>query len=110
MDGKKINCDEYPFASTYQGGTSGGPVSGRLIDAKVNREGGIQLNNWYGWDRILDGDQFWVQLLGQRTSRRKGPEAGTPKISSLLPGHSMPVSGQFLDNPHFFSIVGVCSA
>jgi len=63
-NGKKINCDEYPFASTNQGGTSGGPVSGRLINAKVNREGGIQLSNWYGWDRILDGDQFWVQLLG----------------------------------------------
>jgi hypothetical protein len=63
-NGKKINCDEFPFASTYQGGASGGPVSGRLINAKQNREGGTQLRNWYDWDRILDKDEFWVETLG----------------------------------------------
>ena len=57
-------CDEYPFASVREGGASGGPVSGRVIPADQNREGGIQLNNWYEWDRILDGDTFWVETLG----------------------------------------------
>ncbi|GAA3837726.1 hypothetical protein GCM10022243_00280 [Saccharothrix violaceirubra] len=57
-------CDEYPFASVKEGGASGGPVSGRLIPAAQNREGGIQLNNWYEWDRIIQEDTFWVNLIG----------------------------------------------
>jgi hypothetical protein len=57
-------CDEYPFASTAEGTASGGPASARLIKASHNREGGIQLNNWYTWDRILATDQFWVQVIG----------------------------------------------
>ncbi|GAA2694681.1 MULTISPECIES: NucA/NucB deoxyribonuclease domain-containing protein [Actinosynnema] len=57
-------CDEYPFASVREGGASGGPVSGRLISATHNREGGTQLNNWYNWDRVLHDDTFWVNLVG----------------------------------------------
>ncbi len=63
-NGRVQQCDEYPFASTKEGGASGGPVSGKLIAARQNKEGGIQLNNWYQWDRIIDNDTFWVNLIG----------------------------------------------
>lgn len=56
-------CDEYPFQSTYQGAASGGPSIASLVPAKQNREAGIQLKNYYDWDRILDGDAFWVEVI-----------------------------------------------
>lgn len=36
----------------------------REFKTKQNREGDTQLKNWYKWDRILDKDQFWVEILG----------------------------------------------
>lgn len=60
---RKVQCDEYPFQSTNQGATNTStPSSARLLNARQNLEGGIQLQNWYAWDRILDGDQFWVHV------------------------------------------------
>ncbi|MFI6604838.1 NucA/NucB deoxyribonuclease domain-containing protein [Nonomuraea sp. NPDC050536] len=58
-----LECDEYPFASTYDGTyTSGKDASHRLIDATQNRDGGTALQVWYGEQRILDSDEFWVQV------------------------------------------------
>ena len=54
-------CDEYPFASTYQGAASGGDFSVRMIDGTDNRIAGDEyLNHWYNAWRILDGDAFFV--------------------------------------------------
>lgn len=59
----KVQCDEYPFQSTNQGATNtNNPSSARLLSARQNLEAGIQPQNWYAWDRILDGDQFWVHV------------------------------------------------
>ncbi|KOV58787.1 hypothetical protein ADK64_35595 [Streptomyces sp. MMG1121] len=56
-------CDEYPFASTWQGAsTGGGKFSWRMINAKQNREGGQALGNFYLYNRIIEKDQFLVWI------------------------------------------------
>jgi hypothetical protein len=58
------SCDEYPFASTYEGasqttkpdwGTASVPV------AQQNSQGGL-ISSFYQAQRILDGDAFWVSV------------------------------------------------
>ncbi|MFJ8957789.1 hypothetical protein ACIRG5_00305 [Lentzea sp. NPDC102401] len=39
-------------------------ASPRGWDGKQNGEGAVQLTNWYEWDRILDEDEFRVEMLG----------------------------------------------
>lgn len=75
------SCDEYPFASTYEGAASGGsarsfpgcylsdpPATGPvgfsrcIIDARQNSAGGGILGAAYQKQRILDGDPFYVAL------------------------------------------------
>jgi len=62
---RTLQCDEYPFQSTYQGTATSPntPHSAQLLSAVQNREAGTQLGNYYAWDRILDGDQFWVEVI-----------------------------------------------
>ncbi|MER6945782.1 NucA/NucB deoxyribonuclease domain-containing protein [Nonomuraea sp. NPDC000554] len=56
-------CDEYPFASTWEGSvTSGFDASHRLIDATQNRDGGTNLQVWYGEQRVIEKDAFYVQV------------------------------------------------
>jgi hypothetical protein len=83
-DGK--SCDEYPFASTYQGAafTGGGPrtfdwcqvdigqpgstgesgYSVCMIDADQNSGGGSALGSFYGDNRVIDHDAFYVSITG----------------------------------------------
>ncbi|MEU5863469.1 NucA/NucB deoxyribonuclease domain-containing protein [Nonomuraea sp. NPDC047529] len=57
-------CDEYPFASTYQGSyTSGFDASSRLINEQQNHDGGQQLQEFYQLYRILDKEAFHVQVV-----------------------------------------------
>jgi hypothetical protein len=49
------SCDEYPFASTHEGGT--GSIL-RCVDSSENNSQGGSLSNFYG--TINDGDQFQV--------------------------------------------------
>ncbi len=58
------SCDEYPFASTYEGasqttkpdwGTAMVPV------AQQNSQGGL-ISSFYQAQRVLDGDAFWVSV------------------------------------------------
>ena len=82
------SCDEYPMASTYQGAyvsnpANPGPVrtfdwcdieaprgtgptgySVCMIDARQNSVGGSDLNETYLNNRIIDGDEFYVQISG----------------------------------------------
>lgn len=72
-------CDEYPFASTFEGAASGGPVrsfsgcsfpegfitsttgySHCMINSSQNLSGGAILGNTYRQQRILDADPFSV--------------------------------------------------
>lgn len=53
-DGKE--CDEYPFASTMEGGSR----LGRIVDAKQNGDAGKALLWFYNWNRIRDGEEYRV--------------------------------------------------
>jgi hypothetical protein len=58
------SCDEYPFATTWQGAaTSGGNFSRRMINAQQNSQGGNALNNFYTYNRIIEKDRFlmWIK-------------------------------------------------
>ncbi len=58
------DCDEYPFASTWEGSSTNGldNFSVRLISSDSNQAAGRWLGAWYAYDRILDGDQFHVEV------------------------------------------------
>ncbi|MFC4531762.1 DNRLRE domain-containing protein [Sphaerisporangium dianthi] len=59
------NCDEYPFASTEEGSLGANPdfnFSVLLIKATHNQAHGHVLGAWYGNNRILKGDAFWIKL------------------------------------------------
>ncbi|MBW4717402.1 hypothetical protein KZQ38_09515 [Saccharothrix sp. SC076] len=62
-------CDEYPFQSTYEGSatsTNNQPYtwngSARPINGDHNGAGGTKLANFYGANRILDNDAFYVKV------------------------------------------------
>jgi hypothetical protein len=50
--------DEYPFASTYQGGAG---ASVRNVPAAENRLQGLRIANFYWRNKIGDGDKFMVK-------------------------------------------------
>ncbi|MFI7642281.1 hypothetical protein [Nonomuraea sp. NPDC049400] len=69
----KLQCDEYPFRSTYEGAArdeyEGGDEHKYLNDFSVkpilsdhNSKAGTRLGVWYGADRILNGDHFFVRI------------------------------------------------
>ncbi|MCA2225626.1 DNRLRE domain-containing protein [Nonomuraea aurantiaca] len=62
---KALNCDEFPFASTYQGSLRADPAynfSVRLINGRQNQKFGSSLGAWFQNNRILDGDSFMVNM------------------------------------------------
>jgi hypothetical protein len=52
-------CDEYPFASTYQGGTGSSAV---LVPAHENHVQGGQLSTFYRSNNLRNGNQFLVGI------------------------------------------------
>lgn len=50
-------CDEYPFAHTYQGGTG---ASVRSVPPGDNASQGGKFSAFVQYQRVLDGEQFWV--------------------------------------------------
>ncbi|MBC2907857.1 NucA/NucB deoxyribonuclease domain-containing protein [Streptomyces cupreus] len=57
------SCDEYPFASTWQGARhSGGPFSRRMVNAQQNKKAGDALKGFYTYARVLEGDRFLVWI------------------------------------------------
>ncbi|GGQ72293.1 NucA/NucB deoxyribonuclease domain-containing protein [Couchioplanes azureus] len=66
-DGVKCDCDEYPFASTYQSAnydTIGTAATWAVaqVDLRHNRSAGAVLGAWQQNDHILDGDPFFVTI------------------------------------------------
>ncbi|MEC4018300.1 NucA/NucB deoxyribonuclease domain-containing protein [Streptomyces sp. H27-D2] len=59
-----LSCDEYPFASTYEGGTTL-PAGSRGIawvpEGQQDQQGG-RLSAFYKKDRVLDHDSYWVAV------------------------------------------------
>ncbi|MFB7178207.1 DNRLRE domain-containing protein [Streptomyces sp. NPDC056257] len=68
--GEQRDCDEFPFASSYQGAAryqfEGDPYRDdftvRYIDSNENQEAGRRLGAWYDNDRILSHDPFIVVI------------------------------------------------
>jgi hypothetical protein len=63
---KGESCDEYPFASTYQGAALAGPTNfkSKAINAKQNSKAGTYLGIFFLRYRIADGDPFYVSVVG----------------------------------------------
>jgi len=66
------DCDEYPFACTYEGAAAYRFAyrQGREYNYAVqpipspdNQESGRRLGSWYSADRILDDDAFYVKIV-----------------------------------------------
>ncbi|MFF9569799.1 NucA/NucB deoxyribonuclease domain-containing protein [Streptomyces sp. NPDC014685] len=70
---KGLECDEYPFASTYEGSAQSiyetskpkNNFSALAIPAAENGKGGSQLATYYNDNRIIDGpnDEFYVVII-----------------------------------------------
>jgi len=57
------SCDEYAFASTWQGAKYGsGKFSRRMVDAEQNTNAGKALKGFYTYSRVLEGDRFLVWI------------------------------------------------
>jgi hypothetical protein len=56
------SCDEYPYASTYQGANEIGRarVAVGHVPLPHNREGGNALKSFLLANRVIDGDKYWV--------------------------------------------------
>jgi len=54
-----LSCDEYPYATTHQGAAFGPFVSG-LINAAQNSKEGSYLSAFYLYNRVAEGDPFYV--------------------------------------------------
>ncbi|MGW2378262.1 NucA/NucB deoxyribonuclease domain-containing protein [Kitasatospora sp. NPDC001683] len=62
--GSGLQCDEYPFSSTYEGANKGDKrYSARLIDGKDNGDGGNMIKDVFTTNRILDNDPFYVTIV-----------------------------------------------
>lgn len=57
-----MQCDEYPFASTKEGGNGVPPNSHgwAWVPAAEQRSQGGRINSFYNANRVLNGDAFWV--------------------------------------------------
>jgi hypothetical protein len=70
--GGPFDCDEYPFASTYEGASRAqyegarytNHWSVRWINRDQNQEAGRRLGRWYVNDRILDHNYFFILISG----------------------------------------------
>lgn len=62
--GEGYECDEFPFASTYEGGATGeaGKFSVRYIPSSANNTHGRWLAAWYAYHRILHKDKFYIEF------------------------------------------------
>ena len=55
------SCDEYPFASSDQGGNPA-TVSVQDVDLDDNTRAGGRLGNMYQQSRLLDGEAYWTVI------------------------------------------------
>jgi hypothetical protein len=68
-NGEQYQCDEYPFASTFEGAystvmypNSAWKYSVKPLNGKQNENAGRMLGNWMTDDHILHTDPFWVRI------------------------------------------------
>ncbi|MER5966670.1 NucA/NucB deoxyribonuclease domain-containing protein [Streptomyces sp. NPDC002057] len=58
-----LDCDEFPFGSTWEGPAAGTNFSVRYLDWKQNRSAGGSLANFYARDRVIHWDRFIVEIV-----------------------------------------------
>nr|WP_107400555.1 NucA/NucB deoxyribonuclease domain-containing protein [Streptomyces africanus] len=56
------SCDEYPFASTWQGVRYGNGKFSRRMVAKKDTDAGRALKGFYTYNGVLEGDWFLVWI------------------------------------------------
>ncbi|MFD5223345.1 DNRLRE domain-containing protein [Streptomyces tendae] len=69
-EGENLDCDEFPFASSYEGAARHqyegdeylNDFSVRYIDPTENQEAGRRLGAWYDNDRILSHDPYIIRI------------------------------------------------
>ncbi|WP_437061163.1 DNRLRE domain-containing protein [Streptomyces sp. enrichment culture] len=69
-EGESLDCDEFPFASSYEGASRHqyegdqyrNDFSVRYIDPTENQEAGRRLGAWYDNDRILSHDPYIIRI------------------------------------------------
>ena len=82
-------CDEYPFASTYEGSAAGLSTLGRSASTfpvpsqEQNIEGGT-IRSFYRANRLQDGDKYVVVV------RYSGPLPGPVPVPLPVPGIGEP--------------------
>jgi len=64
-NGPGDSCDEFPFASTYQGAAFVGPgrFSTEHVPSDQNSQAGSELIGFYLSQRIIDGDPFYALIV-----------------------------------------------
>lgn len=84
------DCDEYPLASTYQGAaTANGNYSARVMPGWDNQNLGRRIGNWYGTQRILHDDPYYIILVrGDDGYTGEGGQGG----GGAVPGHHTSVN------------------
>jgi hypothetical protein len=61
---KTVSCDEYPFASTHEGAATNPDFSWAWVNAEQNKLAGSQLAVFYQRNRVIEDDEFWVDVTG----------------------------------------------
>ncbi|MFD7643452.1 hypothetical protein ACFV4P_22675 [Kitasatospora sp. NPDC059795] len=76
-------CDEFPFASTWEGAGRGDQnYSVLYVGGTQNGQAGTALGSWYGSDRILHNDAFGVRITPSQTSSTYSADAG---VADFIP-------------------------
>jgi hypothetical protein len=59
------SCDEFPFASTYQGAAfvAANDYSTRYVTPESQQAQAGLMSTFYQYQRVLDGDPFWVRAI-----------------------------------------------
>ncbi|MCW7940655.1 hypothetical protein AAW14_01010 [Streptomyces hygroscopicus] len=56
------SCDEYPFASTYQGASLNPDFSCHMVPEAQNSNEGNYRKQWYNANRLFEREKFWVNV------------------------------------------------
>jgi len=57
------SCDEFPYASTYQGGLGPPPAAQEHVPSTENSGQGGNLGQFYTSNRLLNGDKFYMSFV-----------------------------------------------
>lgn len=75
------SCDEYPFASTYEGAAENSDYSCRMVPKTQNTDEGRDIRlPFYKDNRVLDGDLFWVHVILPSNGQTAPPPSVNPSV------------------------------